>query len=121
MGCELQDFLNERGTAIFIYIAKETVVDQLDGTVELTFYNPIPIKGLVEDLTDAQAVWKLPGIKTLDAKVVTINKKYKSIIQNCHKIVINSCEYYGYRDNAGKYLRMKEEGIFLRLYLTRGI
>ena len=115
----LKEIIRKYGTYISVYIAKETITNAHEGTVDLTYYTPNPIKGILEDMSDASAVYKMPGIASTDSKIFVCHSSYKEIIEASHKIEINGKIFYGYKDGNGSKIRIKTEGSYLRIYLTR--
>jgi len=118
---ELKNLIQLLGKYINVFQAKESVTDELEGTVSLVYYNPIPVRGILTDMTDAQAVYKIPGIQTTQAKIFVTHKSNKQIILSSHKIEIDNEEYYGFKDGNGDKIRIKQEGDYIRVYLVRKI
>lgn len=49
----LNETMRAYGRTINIFIATETVTDELEGTVSLVYQNPIPVEGMLEGLAEA--------------------------------------------------------------------
>lgn len=105
----------DNSTTIRIYLAKETIIDPYEKNVEITLLNPIPIKAIVVDLTATQASYKMPGIKVSRVKEVITYKKYRSLIEQSHKIEIDSEDYEGWRENGR--MQIREEHEIIRIYV----
>lgn len=116
---ELKSIIRQHGKYINVYIGKETVTDQLEESIEITYYSPNRIKGMLEDLSVASAVYKMPGINTTKSKIFVCHKSYRTLFENSHKIEINNEIYYGYKDGAGSNIVIKEEGSYIRVYLKK--
>lgn len=115
----LKDIIRKHGKFINLYIGKESTINQLSGDVEITYGSPNPVKGMLEDLSDASAIWKIPGKSVSKAKIFVCHKNYKNLFLASHKIEIDNETYYGWKDGAGSNLRIKEEDNYLRVYLIR--
>ena len=117
MDC-IQDVINSEGKYIQVYIGKETVTDVREGSVTITYPSPPDsIKGILEDLTPASAVYKMPGKNVQKGKIFVCHKNYRSTFEASHKIIIDDETYYGWRDGAGSNLTIKGEGNYIRVYL----
>lgn len=100
----------EKSTTILVYVSKETVVDPYEKNVEIQEMPPYPIKALfVQDYDAEQARWKMPGIELTKGKEYYIPAKYKELLQLSSKVEIDGDIYYGWKDNAGKKMTMKDQ------------
>ena len=115
----LNESMRAYGRTINIFIATETVTDELEGTVSLVYQNPIPMEGMLEDLSAAKAVYMMPGIQTDKRKIFITDKDNRSLIEASHKIEIDNEVYYGYKNGNGDKIAIKEEGDFIRVFLAR--
>lgn len=118
---ELKSIIRAHGKYINIFIGKESTKNTLTGDITITYGSPNPVKGLLEDMSDASAVYKIPGVNTTKSKIFVCHKNYRTIFENSHKIEIDNEIYYGYKDDAGNKIRIKEEGNYIRVYLVRRI
>ena len=59
----------------------------------------------------------MPGIRTSKAKELIIEKKYKNLIKASSKILIDGEYYYGWKDNVGNKLQIREQGEYIRIYV----
>jgi hypothetical protein len=100
---------------IRMYIGRETIVDPYEGNVTFAYVNPIAIKAIVTDFTSTQMAWKMGGIITEKAKEIIIQKKYRSLLEQSHKIKIDNDEYEGWKVNSK--LQIREEGNYIRAYI----
>lgn len=115
----LKNIIRTEGKYVNVFIGKETTKNSLTGDVTVTYSANNPIKGLLEDMSDASAVYKIPGVATTKSKIFVCHKSNRGIIEASHKIVIDEETYYGYKDGAGSKIRIKCEGNYIRVYLTR--
>ena len=118
MRCALQDLIRKEGKWINIFPGLETIDDPYEKNVITTPISPVPVKGLVVDLTATQAQWKMPGVKVSKAKIIYIDKKYRSLLENSCKIEIRNSDkeievYEGWREN-GK-MQYREQGRYLEV------
>ena len=111
----LNEFFDNVGKTIKIYLSTETIVDPYEKNVVETYLNPFPIKAIVTDLIASQAIWKMPGITTDKAKEIIIRKKFESLILKSSKIQIDGEDYLGWKQNGR--LQYRIEGNFLRAYI----
>lgn len=119
---ELKEIIRTHGTYINIWIGKESTKNSLTGDKTITYSSPNRVKGILEDMSEASAVYKIPGKAVTDSKIFVCHKNYKTLFENSHKITINDDEiYYGFQNAAGNKLRIKTEGNFVRIYLIRKI
>ena len=70
-------------------------------------------------LSAASAVYKMPGVATTKSKIFVCHKSYRELFEAAQMIEIANETYYGYRDDAGTKLLIKEEDDYIRVYLTR--
>ena len=114
------DIFKKQAKYIKIYVGKETIEDPYEKNVSVVHLNAIPIKAIVEDLTTTQAKWKMQGINTSEVKEITIETKYRTLIDASTKIAIGSKEYEGWKDNGRMQIR-EDHGVqgdgYLRLYI----
>ena len=115
---ELKELIREQGKIIYLFLSKEVSQDPEEDDKIQICYNPIPIKGLVNDLTSASVQWKMPGTGVVQGKEVVCDKKYRNSIEQAYKLKIDGNEYVGWKDNSGK-TQIREEGSYIRLYIYR--
>ena len=115
----LKNIIRTEGKYVNVFIGKETTKNSLTGDVTVTYSANNPIKGLLEDMSDASAVYKIPGVATTKSKIFVCHKSFRTIFENTHKIEIDNELYYAYKDDSGSKIRIKEEGNYIRVYLTR--
>jgi hypothetical protein len=118
------DVFKTQGTWIRIYVGKEESQDPYEQNTIVKNTNPIPVRAIIEDLTAAQAQWKMPGIKVSKVKDVTVDYRYKSLIENSSKIEFEGELYEGWREK-GKMQMREQPGVggkgYLQLYIyTKG-
>ena len=96
----MDNLFKKHAKYIKIYVGKETVDDPYDKNVTTTHLNPISIRAIISDISPASSQWKMPGIITSKTKQIIIKKKFKSLIEQSQKIIIDSETYYGWRING---------------------
>ena len=113
----MEKVFKEKSKNIRVYIAIETIVDPFEKNVVKNELNPFPLKAIIVDLTTSQAMWKMPGIEIKKAKEIILHRRYRSLIEKSSRIVIDGEDYYGWRDNSGTRLQIREEENYIRLYV----
>jgi len=113
----MKELFRQNAQPILIYMGIETNLDPFEQNVEVSYLNPLPIFGIVSDLTATQSSWKMAGIITEAAKEIVIESKYKTLIEQSQKIQIvgEDTLYDGWRVN-GK-LQIRVDGDYLRMYI----
>ena len=117
----LDDVMNTQGTWIRVYVGKETIQDPFEKDVTVVCTNPITIRAIVEDLTNAQAQWKMPGIKVAKVKDIFVERKHRSLLEQSYKIEYQGEMYEGWKE-FGKLQIREQPGVghgtgYLRLYI----
>lgn len=112
---ELNDIFKEMSQKIKIILAIATDEDPYEHNKSLSELSSLPISAIVNDLGFAKIQWIMPGISTNKAKEIYIEKKYKSLIEQSYKIIINNEAYEGWRIN--NKMQIKEEGNYLRIFI----
>jgi len=102
---------------IKIYLGVETVTDPYEKSVDISLLQPVPIKGIVTDLTNAQSQWKMPGIIADKSKEIIVKKIHRGLLEMSQKIQVEGeSDYFnGWRIN-GK-MQIREEAGYLRCYI----
>jgi len=115
----MKDLFEENAKKIRVYVAVETVLDPFEKNTSEANLTPYVIKAMITDLISSQVAYKMPGIITEKAKELMIEKKHKTLIESCNMIQISGENYYGWRDNSGKNLQLREECEYIRLYVYK--
>ena len=113
----MKELFREQAKSILVYPGIEIDLDPIEHNVEVSYLNPLPIQGIVNDLTFAQVQYKMPGIVTDKTKEIVVEKKYRTLLELSQKIQIaGETDYYeGWRVN-GK-MQIREEGDYIRVYI----
>jgi hypothetical protein len=111
----IKDLIESEGQWIKFFLAKEVLEDDLEGTKTLKYLNPLPVKAIVNDLSLSKITWNIVGVSTDKAKEIIIDKKWKTLLEKSHKILIDNEYYQGWRSN-GK-LQFKETGNIITAYV----
>jgi hypothetical protein len=118
MSDELKELIRNEGKILWVYLSKSIKNDPEEEDKTETVFNPIPIRGLISDLTSSQMQWKTSGTQETQGKEIIINKKYRNTIEQAYKIKIGDDYYVGWKDNQGR-TQIREEGDYIRLYVYR--
>ncbi len=86
---------------MYVYPAIETEVDPTEHTVELTYLNPIPVEIIYKDMSLSSVKWSYEGQIALGSKEILCDLNWESLLQICHRIVINNEDYKVYKDAQG--------------------
>ena len=111
----MENLFKEHKECIKLYIGIETQLDPYEKNVDVTLLNPIPIKGVVTDLTSAKIQWAMPGIVADKAKEIIIEKKYENMLKQSQKIEVRGEFFEGWKVNHE--LQYRIEGDYLRAYI----
>ena len=115
----MDEIFEQHAKNIKVYIGKETITDPDEYTVDITLLQPIPIEGIVTDLTTTQAQWKMPGITTDKTKEIIVRKVHRGLIEMSQKILIEGDnDYYnGWRVNGKMQIRETSDRKYIRVYI----
>lgn len=116
---EYKQLIKEIGQTLLVFLAKETENDPIEKTVDLQYNNPIPVKGIIEDLAPNQVIWRIPGLQVTKAKMVVVHKRHLATILLSQKFQLKDEyeTYYGFRQGAGKNMQIKTMGNYIQLYI----
>jgi hypothetical protein len=104
---------------IYVFGMTQVSQDPYEKNTKRTFDNPIPVKGLIKDISFSGLVWKLQGLKEVGAKELIVEKKYRTLFETCGKILIDSKEYAVYQDGVSKQFQILERKDYLVILLER--
>jgi len=111
----MDSLFKEKSKYIKIYVGKETIADPYEKNKTTVHLNPISIRAIISDISPASSQWKMPGIITAKTKQIIIKKKFKSLIEQSQKIIIDSETYYGWRINGRLTYTIEDK--YLRCYI----
>jgi len=113
----MNEIFEQHAKNIKVYIGKESINDPYEKSVDTTLLQPIPIEGIVTDLTTTQAQYKMPGIVTDKAKEIIVKKVHRGLLEMSQKILIEGdTNYYnGWRNNGKFQYRIEDD--YLRAYI----
>jgi len=113
----MEDLFREQSQRILIYLAVPSIDDPYEKNETLSELPSLPIDAIVSDLGFGKVKWNMDGISTDDAKELIIEKKNKTLMEQCYKIEIDSVLYEGYKV-LGR-MQIKTEGDYCRIYIYR--
>jgi len=94
-------FKNECKLSILhAYAAKETQVDPYEKNREKSFLNPLPIKGLVRQVSFEALHWKYYGLIPVGSIEVIAEKKYLTIFKTADKIKYGDNYFKCWKDDS---------------------
>ena len=83
-----------------VYAAKETQVDPYEKNRDKTFLNPLPIKGLVRQVSYEALHWKYYGQIPVGSIEVIAEKKYLTLFRTADKIKYKDDYFKTWKDDA---------------------
>jgi hypothetical protein len=96
-------------STLYVYAAKETQVDPYEKNRDKTYLNPLPIKGLVRQISWESLKWKYPGLIPNGSIEVIAEKKYETLFQTADKIKYLDNYYSCWKDDAQNFMIMKRQ------------
>jgi len=113
----MEELFREMSQRIQIYLSVPSQEDPFEKNETLSELPSLPISAIVSDLGFGKIKWQMDGVSTDDAKELIIEKKNKTLLEQCYKIEIDSILYEGYKV-LGK-MQIKTEGEYCRIYCYR--
>jgi len=100
---------------LHVYAAKETQDDPYEKTRTQTFLNPLPIKGLIQQIGFSSLHYKYWGEIPIGSIQVIIEKKNKTLMFTAEKIKYNEQTYKVYKDadNNFQYIERPDYCVFI--------
>jgi hypothetical protein len=98
-----------------VYAAKETQVDPYEKNKSLTYLNPLPIKGLVQQIGFSSLHYKYWGQIPIGSIQVIVDKKNKTLMLTAEKIKYNDNYFKVYKDadNNFQYIERPDYCVFV--------
>jgi hypothetical protein len=85
---------------LYVYAAKETQVDPYEKNREKSFLNPLPIKGLIRQVSSESLHWKYYGELPVGSIEVIAEIKYKTLFKTADKIKYKDNFYKCFKDDS---------------------
>jgi hypothetical protein len=105
---------------LLAYVSKETSVDPYEKNTEKTFLNPLPIKGIIQNISFESLKWKYYGQLPMGSIQIICDKKYLSLLKIADKIKYKENYYKTYKDDA-KGFAILERSDYLVCILERTV
>jgi len=94
-------FKNEgKLSTLYVYSAKETQDDPYEKNKSLTYLNPLPIKGLIRQVSFEALHWKYYGQIPVGSIEVIAEKKYLTLFRTADKIKYKDDYFKCFKDDA---------------------
>jgi hypothetical protein len=94
-------FKNEgKLSTLYVYAAKEIETDPTEHTTDLIYMNPIPIKGLIRQVSFEALHWKYYGLIPVGSIEVIAEKKYLTLFRTANKIKYKDDYFKCYKDDS---------------------
>ena len=90
-------------STLLVYAAKETETDPTEHTVSLTYLNPLPIKGLIQQIGFSSLHYKYWGQIPVGSIQIIIEKKNKTLMLAADKIKYNDNYFKVYKDDSQNF------------------
>ena len=87
-------------STLLVYAAKETIDDPYEKTSTKTYLNPLPIKGLIRQVSFEALHWKYYGNIPVGSIEVIAEKKYLTLFRTADKIKYNDDYFKCYKDDS---------------------
>jgi hypothetical protein len=98
-------FKNEgRLSTLYVYQSREVENDPYEHTKTLTYYNPLPIKGLIRQVSAEALHWKYWGLLPQGSIEVIAEKKYLTLFRTADKIKYNDNYYKCWKDDNQNFV-----------------
>ena len=106
---DLFNLLRNEGqlSTLHVYQAREVVDDPYEKTKTNTYMNPLPIKGLVRQVSWESLRWKYPGLIPSKSIEVIAEKKYKTLFTTADKIKYDDNYYKCWKDDSQNFMIME--------------
>jgi hypothetical protein len=88
---------------LLVYSAQEIILDPYEHNAEKKFMNPLPIKGLIQQIGFSALHYKYWGQIPTGSIQVIIEKKNKTLILTADKIIYNEQTYKVYKDDSQNF------------------
>lgn len=85
---------------LYVYSAKETQIDPYEKNVSLTTMNPLPIKGLIRQVSYEALHWKYYGEIPVGSIEVIAEKKYLTLFRTADKIKYRDDYFKTWKDDS---------------------
>jgi hypothetical protein len=97
-------FKNEgKLSTLHVYQAREVVNDPYEKTKTLTNMNPLPIKGLIRQVSVEALHWKYYGQIPVGSIEVIAEKKYLTLFRTADRIKYNDNYYKCWKDDSQNF------------------
>jgi hypothetical protein len=101
-------FKNEgKLSTLYVYQSREVENDPYEHTKTLTYMNPLPIKGLIRQISWESLRWKYTGLLPSKSIEVIAEKKYETLFQTADKIKYGDDFYSCWKDDSKNFMILK--------------
>lgn len=95
---------------LYVYQSTETIDDPYEKTSTKTYMNPLPIKGIIRQVSWESLKWKYPGLIPNGSIEVIAEKKYETLFQTADRIKYKDDYYKCWKDDSQNFMIMKRLG-----------
>jgi len=112
-------FKNEgKLSTLYVYASKESVDDPYEKTTTKTYYNPLPIKCIIRQVSFEALHWKYYGLIPVGSIEVIAEKKYLTHFRTADKIKSGDDYFKTWKDD-GKDFAILERPDYVVLILAK--
>ena len=103
---------------LHLYASQEVINDPYEKTKTNKFLNPLPIKGLVRQISQEALRWKYYGQLPSGSIEIITEKKNKTLFITADKIKYNNIYYHCWRDDSQNF-GITERSDYIIVILSR--
>jgi hypothetical protein len=92
---------------LYVYAAQEVETDPYEHTKDLVMANPLPVKGLIRQVSWESLKWKYPGLIPSKSIEVIVEKKYLTHFKTADKIKYEDNFYSCCKDDSKNFMIME--------------
>lgn len=92
---------------LYVYAAKETQEDPYEKNRSKTYLNPLPVKGLIRQVSPEALHWKYYGLIPFGSIECIAEKKYKTLFQTADKIKYGDDYFKTWKDDSKGFAILK--------------
>lgn len=107
-------------STLYVYAAKETIDDPYEKTKTKTYNNPLPIKGLIRQVSYEALHWKYFGMIPVGSIEVIAEKKYLTLFRTADKIKYKD-DYFETWKNDSKGFSILERPDYVIVILAKKV
>jgi len=96
-------------STLYVYSSKETLDDPYEKNRVNTYSNPLPIKGLIRQVSFEALHWKYFGLIPVGSIEIIAEKKYITLFKTADKIEYNNESYKCWKNDSKGFAIMERQ------------